>query len=77
MATMNVTVPATIRRLRWSMGQRPECPVRGCELHAEYVIGIPTVRRDRPSLREVFRCRVHGREWAERHDLVFPPAEVA
>jgi hypothetical protein len=78
---MSQHTPA-IRPLVWSSERsRPTCPVRGCTLAAYWVIRIPTRLPGRgpdkglgePWSREVWRCNVHGREWAERHDLRFSP----
>lgn len=51
-------------------------PVRGCSLRAHWKIRVPVkVGFAGESSREAMRCNVHGREWAERHDLKFPPME--
>ena len=69
-----------IRELQWSGAIRPLCPVRGCSLASFWVIRIPTKSPGRgpdrglgePWSREAQRCDVHGREWADKHNLPFP-----
>jgi hypothetical protein len=68
-----------IRALGWSGEVLPPCPVGDCSLRAMWLIRIPVrlARTGEPWSRMATRCQVHGREWAERHDLRFPPDEEA
>ena len=69
-----------IQELRWSGAIRPLCQVRRCSRASFWVIRIPTTLPGRgpdqgmgePWSREEWRCDVHGREWAEKHNLPFP-----
>jgi hypothetical protein len=64
-----------IDRLVWSSDDnRPECPVRGCANRCYWRIRYPVkLRSGEDWSRWAHRCQVHGREWAERNSLKFPP----
>ena len=71
---MNYHVPKIDSLVGSSERSRPTCPVRGCPLPAKWRIRIPTTLPSGEAWsRMAWRCEVHGREWAERNSLAFPP----